>query len=156
MTSIVIIVGGYFAALVVLALVARPYRIRMKALALELIESGIPEREERLIKRLMETAYSIRTSPQIFFVFMIGLARRSDQIDREVQEFVKNNALARDPRVSKLLDLHMASAAAVNPIFGALGYGAKWAFGLKAIAHHRGKRSVRSFPDMFEMKAALN
>lgn len=153
MSNIVLFIAAYFVVLAVLSVAVRPNRLRLKQIANELLNEKTTDSEREMITRLAGSAYSIRTAPMLLLVFTMGVLRRSQELDGESDKWaVDHPILASDRRSFELLDLHMASAAAVNPIFGSLAYLAKWIFRAKAKAHFRRANNGERRVDIYEMR----
>lgn len=153
MTTVFLFVAAYFALLALLGLLARPYRLRMRAIADELLQLQPTEAERKFIFRLVDTAYSVRTAPVIFLVFVVGILQRSEVLDRDSDKWaIENPRLSSDRRSHELLEMHMVSAAVVNPIFGALAYVTKWVFRAKARAYIARTQGDSKSIDLCEMK----
>ena len=152
MSTLIAFVAAYFVLLALLSLLARPLRARLKTVASGFLDQDLTDTERKMILRLADTAYSVRTAPVIFLVFVIGLLQQNEKIDKESNSWaIENPTMASDRRSHQLLELHMASAAAVNPIFGALAYAAKWLFRAKAKAYFRRESSSAKL-DVYEMR----
>jgi len=141
MINAIIIFGGYFGVLAVLSLFARPYRARLLVLGAELGAEYQEPDDQRFILALMSSAYSWRAAIVQTLVYLTGIFRRGDELDRACEEYVTEKPeFARDPRVHEMLSAYFASAVAVNPLFGILAITAKTGFRIKARLHHRGKQ----------------
>ncbi len=156
MTNLLIFIALYFAALALLSVIARPYRVRLIAVSESLLSDHVNESERQFVSHVTRTAYSVRTSPMLFLIFLQGLLRTSESLDANPDDFEKSHpALTADNRAHELLEMHMASAAAVNPIFGILAYAAKWAFRAKAAAYLRKSKNSAINLDIYEMRSVL-
>jgi hypothetical protein len=154
MSTLIAFIAAYFLLLAVLSVVARPSRVRLKNLSCELLTANLTQSERKMVLRLADSAYSVRTAPLLLLVFITGVLRHSEKLDAESDGWVVDNpTLATDRRSHELLELHMASAAAANPIFGALAYVAKWVFRAKSKAHFERVESGAKALDLYEMKA---
>lgn len=130
-------VALYVGILVALSLLVRPQRERLKNLVREMSQERLGDRDRHQIHFMATTAYSWRVAPAIMLAFLLGIVRASADLDRECNERASKSKLLNDPRFHAIVDAYMASAAAVNPIFGALAYAARAVFKLKAVLHHR-------------------
>jgi hypothetical protein len=156
MINLFIFVVGYLLFLATLSLIARPYRMRLISVSESLLSDNVTESEKQFIGHVTKTAYSVRTAPMLFLVFAMGLLKTSQSIDANQGDFEKNHPVLTDGnRSHELLEMHMASAAAVNPIFGALAYAAKWAFKIKTRAYFEKNNGQPINIDIFEMRAVV-
>lgn len=156
MTTLFIFVLAYFGFLGLLSLAAKPYRLRLHAAATRLCDNAsLSPSEDKMLKSILSSAYSIRAAPMLLLVFMTGILRRSEQIDTDADSFAQENPSIREHYAlwHTLLETHMISAFAVNPIFGSLAYVAKWILRTKARAYFaRTKRASRNL-DLYEIRA---
>ncbi len=133
MIAIFAFVFSYFVLLIALSALVRPQRKRLAVLAHELLSEDIDEDRRVLIGRLLATAYAMRMAPTQFLATCIALLIPSDRFDREARDWAqKSQDLIEDGRWFEMFECHSASAAAANPIFGALAYAARGVFKLKA------------------------
>ena len=149
MNALLLFVGGYFVVLAVLLVAARPYRVRLVQLGTEILNDTDSEDVRRQVRDMLRSAYSIRTAPVQLLSYCVLLYLPHYRLIAMAQEFVKeHDGLLQEQRFSELFDLHRASAAAVNPIFGALAYLAKAAFRMKVRFYSR-----RYHADRTQLKA---
>jgi hypothetical protein len=155
MTTLFILIIGYFAFLAMLSLIARPYRLRLKSAGERLLaDSLLTDDDAKMVRGMLSTAYSIRTTPVLVLVFLTGVLRHSEQLDfeadsfeREYPSFVKHHKTWHE-----MLEMHMVSAFAVNPIFGVFAYLSKWMFRAKVRAHFtKTDQGVKTL-DFYEIK----
>ncbi len=138
MTTLLIFVTAYFALLAVLSLVAQSYRLRLKAACEHLLDkASLCQDDVKMVEATLSSAYSIRTAPMLLLVFMTGILRSGQQIDSDADRFDKEHPTFNEHLLvwHEMLETHMVSAFAVNPIFGSLAYIAKWIFRAKARAY---------------------
>jgi hypothetical protein len=154
MSTLIAFIAAYFLLLAVLSVVAKPSRVRLKNLTCELLAADLTKSERKMVLRLTASAYSVRTAPLLLLMFITGVLRHSEKLDAASDTWVIDNpTLSTDRRSHELLELHMASAAATNPVFGTLAYAAKWAFRVKSKAHFERVESGAKALDLYEMKA---
>lgn len=133
MTTIFALIAGYFALLVVLSLIARPSRVRMAALAHELMASDPKPEHRQVLKLLLDSAYSMRSAPVALAGTIISLLTPSEKFDAMAREWVKENReYVEDSRWIEFLERHTLSVVAANPIFGAPLLFARLLFRIKA------------------------
>jgi hypothetical protein len=155
MNTILALIAGYFGLLAVLSLIAGPYRIRMRALAHDLVRDHPDDMlAHDFCSSLLATAFSVRAAPIRLFIFMAALLVPGDVLTRDCEEIEhEHEAFFTDVRVHELVDAFHVSIAASNPIFGLLMYAAKGAFRLKAVIYFKGKRSKqRQLTDSIGLK----
>lgn len=139
MTYALILLIGYFVALAALVVIAKPYRARLAELLHDL-SHDYPNDSlvQGMVRSYASSAYSMRTSIIQFFTFLIGLTQSPKSLDEGCEEMeVQHSEPLNDKRLYEMMECHMASAAAINPIFGGLAYAAKALFRLKAWLHFR-------------------
>jgi hypothetical protein len=135
MMTIFAFVAGYFALLVLLSLIARPSRVRIAELAGELSCEQLSEKQKRMLRSVVESAYSMRSAPAHFLFTVAHLLTPSEKFDQRAREWAalaENRAIIEDHRWAELFDRYTVSIIAVNPIFGALLSLARLLFRLKA------------------------
>lgn len=142
MTTILAFVAGYFVLLLLLSLLVRQKRERLGVLLNELLCMDLTPEQERGLNGMLYSAYSLRSAPATFLGMVVALLIPSAKFDQQAHAWAKKNPeMITDPRWSEVFDLYYVSIAAVNPIFGALMYGARLLFRLKAylfvIRHYR-------------------
>lgn len=151
------LIAAYFALLIVLSVIARPYRVRLAELANELL-ADYPD--EPIIVELCRvytlSAYSIRAAPIRLLTYLIILIKPARDIDRECEEMKRDNkAFFEDARITEMMDCYNASISAVSPVFGALAFLASLAFKLKAYIHFHGRDHFEaSIAEFVEIRAA--
>lgn len=155
MITVLIFLGAYLAITLVLAIVVRPLRVRLMALASELCSPGLPEDVRDLAHRISVYAYSMRVAPIHAFWYAAMLIKPSWQVLREAQDYAYNHpAVMAEPKFDQLYDLYIISTAAINPAFGALALALRALFKLKARAYartrHTNPRSVLTYVQLQE------
>ena len=155
MTTLFIFIIGYFAFLAALSLIARPYRLRLKFAGERLLaDSLLTDSDAKMVRGMLSTAYSIRTAPVLVLVFLTGMLRHSEQIDFEADSFAREHPsfLQHYETWHEMLEMHMVSVFAVNPIFGVFAYVGKWMFRAKARAYFtKTEQGVKTL-DFYEIK----
>jgi hypothetical protein len=160
MTTILLFVGGYFVLLGTLSIAVRPYRTRLANLASEILCDSESEDVRRYVQDSLRTAYSMRSAPAHVLGYIIGLLTPSERLSRDAAEWAKRFPdFMQDRRWMGLSDYHLASVAAVNPLFGALLYVLRMLFRLKLYLfvrrHYRPSQPKVVEIEMFnEMKVA--
>lgn len=156
MISLIALIAAYFATLVILSLAARPYRKRMKLLASELLAGNLNDAERDMIASILRSAYSMRSAPMLVLTFTVGAMMSRETFDRMDHEAVElYPSLCNDERIFELSDLRMASAAAANPLFGALAYAARIGFRVKIRARFHKERTISREIEALSITAAV-
>jgi hypothetical protein len=112
--------------------------------------------ESRSLDTLAKTAYSIRGAPALMLMFIGGLLQSEERIREALEEDEGEDCkeLWESGIIHKILDYHMASVAAANPIFGALAYLFRFAFSLRTRIHFDKKQKAKAV-DLLGLKAAV-
>tara|TARA_R110001606_G_scaffold10272_9_gene44136 strand:- start:1276 stop:1755 length:480 start_codon:yes stop_codon:yes gene_type:complete len=159
MNTILIFFAGYIALHFGLNIVVHSYRVRLMSLISEAKKLNLSKVESRSLETLAKTAYSIRSAPALMLMFIGGLLQSEERIREELEE-LEDDAdedcaeLWESGIIHKILDYHMASVAAANPIFGALAYLFRIAFSLR-IRFHFDKKQKAKVVDLLGLKAAV-
>lgn len=153
MTQILTLVGGYIALLALLSLVARPARRGLASISNRLATAGLSEHERHMVNVLLATSYSWRAAPIIAMSFLTGLLQSVPSLDDEAGKIASAFPnLFQTTDMHRLFEYHLASVAAVNPLFGVLAYAARWAFRVKLYSHHRSRKAIEQI-ELIGMKA---
>jgi hypothetical protein len=133
MITVLALVAGYFLLLMALSLMVRRQRERMAVLANSLLKMELLPHQERVVQRVINTSYSMRSAPAHLLSFTIALLTPAERLDHDARQWAKENPeMVTDRRWGELFDCHMASVAAINPVFGVLMYLARFLFKMKA------------------------
>lgn len=156
MSTVLVLVAGYFALLILLSLAVRPQRVRLAALAEQLLGEGIGHERRLFIQKILESAYSMRSSPMHVLGLAAALLTPSKRFDADAHEWAKRNPdLLTDNRWGELFGYHSASIAAANPIFGILQYIGMGLMSLKAmlfVRQHYSKQKTQPQCASYELK----
>lgn len=149
----IILIAAYFVVMLALMLAAQPYRRELRELVRTLEgECTCAEADKEFLEGVRTTLFSIRVAPVLVLVFLVGLLASLDGLMRQCDDFEHDNPnLTHDARLDRLLDLHMAVAAANNPLFGAVAYVLRILFRLKILAWQKRRplpRAVSFVPSL--------
>ena len=146
MKTVLIFLGAYLALTLMLMVVARPYRVRLMALAAELCDPLLPDEVRDLAYRISVYAYSMRVAPIHVFWYATMLIKPSWQVLREARDYaLEHPAIMAEQRFGELYALYIISTAAINPAFGAIALTLRALFRVKARAYAR-KRHTNPQP----------
>lgn len=153
MITVLIVAGSYFSLLILLAILARPYRVRFAELANEILNDNPSDDVRSHVEWMTGTAYSIRTAATQFLTGMVLVVLPGDRLMQMAREFhAEHKELVDEDRISELSELHKASAAAVNPIFGLLALLARALFGIKVSSYSRRFHSDRKELEALQLR----
>lgn len=132
MTLILTFLAIYAAIYVALNLVAVSYRKRLVVA----VAKGKSQVQSVKLKELLDSftlsMTSMRTSVILLLIFTQMLLEPKGKLLRQSDISEEERALYESGLMREILETHMASAAAVNPFFGALAYAARFASHLRA------------------------
>jgi hypothetical protein len=154
MNQVLTLIAAYFGTLFLLAVVAIPYRRRLRKVGAELCAVAGDD-DRHFIELMMKSAYSWRTSVVLLLIYTAALFQSSKTLDRESEEISRQSALMSDPRLHSLMDAHFVSAFAVNPLVGVLVSLAQLAFYVKARMHTTAEYASRA-RDLRALSAAAH
>lgn len=154
MTEVLIIIALFFGILILLSAVARRYRQRLAVIGNDFLGQPLNDDDRKLIEGMLISAYSWRASIWLFLVYLSGISRSNEQLERECATFDKDHlSIAKDPRIHEFMDCYSVSAFATNPLFGILFLIAKYGFIAKAYIY-LGHKQWRHVSDCIGLKAS--
>ncbi len=132
MTPILTFLAVYAAIYVTLNLVAIPYRKRLVDSVTEAKAKVRSPHLRSVLDTFTLSMTSMRTSVILLLIFTQMLIEPKGKLLRSSELSEEENALYEDGLMREILETHMASAAAANPLFGALAYVARTASHIRA------------------------
>lgn len=141
MVYLIALVAAYFAMLIGLSVLARPYRVRLAALLAKIAEDYPDDPlAQHWCKDWRGSAYAWRAAPIHVLRFLLLLLIPGSALDERYDELERDHPeLMKDTRVGEVLRCYYASISATNPIFGILLMLVRFAFRVKCILHRNGK-----------------
>lgn len=134
MNTLLIFFAGYLAVSVAINVLAIGYRKDLAAAVQKAKRiDGLSKQEIATLDSYVLSMRSLRTSIILLLVFWQLALMPKEQLAAGPTR-VMNDALWESGLMSEILEKHMASAAAANPLFGALAYA------MRSLVHYRFKR----------------
>lgn len=127
MNLIIAFLAGYLLVSVVLNLLALRYRRRLVALVDEAKADVTDERLRASLDSYVLSMRSMRTAVILALIHIHILLMPKEKLKACPQFTDEENTLWRKGLMAQIMDYHIASAAAANPLFGALTYVLSWA-----------------------------
>lgn len=156
MKTVLILIFGYFALLVVVAVMAVPARRRLRELGAELLALDLNQAERAYVLTVLRHAYSWRAAILMFLEYAGALFESHTALKGRLRAFEADyTTLIRDHRLYEMADAYRASVVAVSPVFGILTVLTRFAFLAKCRAHrNRNHQQERGMVDVRAMAAS--
>ncbi len=126
----------FFACYLALAVVTNGLAVRYRRNLVSVVKKakkvqGLSKHELAVLDSYVLSMRSLRTSIILFLIFVQMLLMPKEQILSFSETQPPKEILWDSGYLPEILDMHLASAACANPIFGALAYAANWAVGYR-------------------------